>query len=75
MVDLPTVGNFLVFNFLIMICNKNNFSNGQLIQRVNIDRPQGTVNLNTTQWTAGIYFATLWSNGEAVKVYQIIIRR
>jgi hypothetical protein len=50
-------------------------SNGQLIQRVNIDRPQGTVNLNTTQWTAGIYFATLWSNGEAVKVYQIIIRR
>ena len=50
-------------------------SAGQLIESHTANQIEGTLFLNTTKWTAGIYFAVLLRNNKQEAVYKIIIRK
>jgi hypothetical protein len=52
-----------------------NAVSGQLIQTININQNNGTVTLNTSRWSPGIYFATLSIEGMQSNVYKIVIRK
>jgi hypothetical protein len=51
-------------------------SNGQLIEQIKVNQIKGSINLNTTPWTAGIYFASLWTaDNQQLQVYKIVIKK
>jgi hypothetical protein len=52
-----------------------NAVSGQLIQTIKINQNNGTVTLNTSRWSPGIYFATLSIEGMQSNVYKIVIRK
>ena len=48
---------------------------GQVIENININANSGIVNLNTTDWSSGIYFAVLFSNKTKSNVYKLVVRK
>ncbi len=48
---------------------------GQVIQIVDLQNNSGVVQLNTTDWAGGIYFATLFSNKTKGTVYKFVVRK
>lgn len=52
-----------------------NAVSGQIIQKIKINQNNGTVTLNTTNWSSGIYFATLRIEGMRSNTYKIVIRK
>ena len=52
-----------------------NAVSGQIIQTIKINQNNGSITLNTSTWSPGIYFATLSIEGMQSNVYKIVIRK
>ena len=48
---------------------------GATIAQIELRNNSGQLTLNTKDWVSGIYFATLFSEGQEAKVFKIIIQK
>jgi len=48
---------------------------GQTIETIKITQNSGTITLNTSNWSPGIYFAVLFSDKTKSNVYKLVIRK
>ena len=48
---------------------------GSKIAQVELRNNSGQLTLNTKDWVSGVYFATLFSEGQEAKVFKIVIQK
>ena len=48
---------------------------GTRMMQIELRNNSGQLTLNTKDWVSGIYFATLFSEGQAAKVFKIVIQK